>query len=266
MTLLFPAILAAALLWLPLPCPAQVTAPAAKTAPVPDGDGQPQLFMLPMLAQAERGRWLAVGAVNGAGRTSRAGCTGTLVAPALVLTAAHCAPSTDGPDANGPRRTFVAGLDIGGHVTHRVSVSIEQHPAYQVAQGNARYAYDMALITLEEAIPADVVAPLGVAPESGPWREGPLAIVGYAKRRPYALSGRFDCEGLGGADPRLILTDCPVVSGNSGAPLLALVDGEWQVAGVVVATLGKVGPARSMAIALPAWARERIAAARAVNP
>ncbi len=245
-------------LLLPLPLAAQSTSDEMyATEP-------PQVFMLPLLTEAERQRWHAVGAVNGAGMTTKVACTGTLVAPTLVLTAAHCVPNPAGGDHAGQGRTFVAGLDVGSNVTYRNSDNMERHPAYEVAQGNSRYRYDIALVTLDEPIPPDLVPPLRIAPEKGDWEQGPFAIVGYSVRRPYALSGRFDCQPQPSPEG-FIDTDCPVTGGNSGAPLLALVDGEWQVTGVVVATLGKLGPGRSRAVRLPPWARELIEAAQAAN-
>ncbi|XDA99884.1 trypsin-like peptidase domain-containing protein [Sulfitobacter sp. LCG007] len=241
----------------------QPTPPLAET-PLPQDGTDRQIFMLPLVPEAERARWAAVGAVNGAGITRKIGCTGTLVAPALVLTAAHCVPGAEGGESFGPRRVFVAGLDVGGHVAHRVSSATVQHPAYPVSKGNTRFRYDVALVTLEEPLPPDMVVPIGVAEGEDADRaatQGPLAILGYAKRRPYALSGRFDCARVAGP-PGLIYTDCAVVSGNSGAPLLGKIDGTWQVVGVVAGTLGKLGPARSLAVPLPDWARERIAAAQ----
>src|SRR6056297_3071130 len=70
---------------------------------------------LPMLPFGEANNWQAIGRVNAGGFKSRRMCSGTLVAPARVLTAAHCLLRRDGAPVALDRLRFVAGLDRGDY-------------------------------------------------------------------------------------------------------------------------------------------------------
>jgi hypothetical protein len=79
---------------------------------------------------------------------------------------------------------------------------------------------------------------------------------------PLAPCLRLALPAAAAGDPggALVPLDCPVVSGNSGAPVLARgAAGGWQVAAVMVA--GGGGGARAWAVRVPADLRARIAAA-----
>lgn len=181
---------------------------------------------LPVLPAGEHANWQAIGRINAAGFSRREMCSGTLVAPDQVLTAAHCLSGTTGIGPHPQAFTFVAGWFQGSAADSIAGASTWIHPkAY--ATGSLDIRYDIALLTLER--PA-TVSPLQMA-NAEP--VAPFAIIGYSTRRPHMLSAGFDCDGAPVSG--LLRLDCPVVPGNSGGPVLNRTDAGWSVVAVVSA-------------------------------
>ncbi len=193
---------------------------------------------LPALDLETRQGWTAVGVVNRAGYRSRASCTGTLIAPDLVVTAAHCA-------AGKPH--FVAGWDRGSFVAHRRAAETILHPGYLSAEGPARFRYDVAVLRLDAPIAPRTVASIPLSDQAS-LRIGALTILGYHSKRPHVLNGRSDCATRPEAPPRMMLLGCEVISGNSGGPVMVPLGTGWALVGVVA---GRVGGAEPQALAVP---------------
>jgi V8-like Glu-specific endopeptidase len=194
---------------------------------------------LPVLDVQTRKAWVAVGALMGGNGPVIPSCTGTLVAPDLVLTAAHCV----GTDARqGINRWFVAGWDNPRMVMRVRSAEIKVHPKYKSASKDDKLRYDVATIRLERPVPSRLVTPIAIRPYSE-LLPGPFAIVGYHRRRPSAVNGRFDCARIYPPHVPVLQLDCHVISGNSGSPVMVQEDGQWKSVAVLVATLGKEGAA-----------------------
>jgi V8-like Glu-specific endopeptidase len=197
---------------------------------------------MPVLDVSVRKEWVAVGAVTGAAGPVVPACSGLLVAPDLVLTAAHCVGGGANRNTN---RSFVAGWDSPRLVMRVRSAEVKVHPDYESAPKDVRFRYDVATIRLERPVPSHLVKPIAIRPYSD-LLSGPFAIVGYHRSRPSAVNGRFDCERVDPPAVPILHLDCFVISGNSGAPTLIQEDGEWKSVAVLVATFGTDG-----AVAVP---------------
>jgi protease YdgD len=179
-------------------------------------------------------------------RPGAAICTGTLVAPDLVLTAGHCLGAGDPGEMR-----FALGADVTGARALRRGAAVYRRqgppapgPAPEPVAG---LAMDLALIRLGTAVPADVARPLAVG-SPGP---GPAVMPGYRRDAPLAAPVPTDCAVVWQAGAVLGL-GCPAVSGQSGAPVLQPgPGGDWQVVAVTVAAVTErhgAGQLRSLAV------------------
>jgi V8-like Glu-specific endopeptidase len=186
---------------------------------------------LPVMPADDHAAWQAIGRINTAGYRTRDMCTGALIAPDTVLTAAHCVSGVDGLGPLPEDIIFVAGWMRGTAADSVAGASIWVHPrAY--ADGTLDIRYDVALLTLARP---STVAPLRVDRDTA---RPPFAVIGYSSRRPHMLSASFTCEGRLAAS--LLRLDCPVLPGNSGGPVLARAGAEWTVTAVISA-MGQPG-------------------------
>ena len=188
-------------------------------------------------------------------------CTGVLVGPRTVLTAAHClfGPRSRQVVRPGTVR-FLLGYHMGEWAAQARVTAIALGDGFALDRDTpfgGPIAADWALLTLD--------APLGEGRALRLRRDPPpagteLMLGGYQQDRPEALLADTGCRALGlqrgaGGLP-LLAHGCAATRGASGAPLLARGrDGAWEVAGV--ASTVAADAARGVAVpagALPATA------------
>lgn len=159
--------------------------------------------------------WEAVGRVD----LKRGGfCTGVLIAPDQVLTAAHCLFDRAGNPVPPGQITFHAGLRDGKPIASRPVIRAAVAEGFQPGTGMtaANVRSDAALMQLETAIPASVAAPFAL--HLRPVRGDALSVVSYGRGREAALSWQRNCNMLGRGQG-LVSFDCNVTFGSSGAPV-----------------------------------------------
>jgi len=186
-----------------------------------------------MLAPAAHADWQAIGRLNHAGYRSRRLCTATLIAPDLVVSAAHCVVRSGADPIPPGELRFVAGWLRGAHagLGRAAAVSVPRAWLQAAREGRADIAHDIALVRLTEAMGG--VAPLpAAAPDSGEIR-----VLGYRWDRPHALSDSGTCAHTPVA-AGVHATACHATFGTSGAPVLQRHDGAWRMVGIVSAVGG----------------------------
>jgi protease YdgD len=175
-------------------------------------------------------------------------CTGAMVAPAMLLTAAHCLKDAAGTALLPPTRLRVTlGEDEARGVALRVGAGFD--PARE-----APWASDWALVSLNAPIGAGRVLPL--------LRETPpvgsiLALPGFQRDDPGALLVDPACRYLGlrriEGEGVMLAHDCAGTTGSSGGPLLLRgADGRFAIIGVQSkGILGRAGGLAVPALVLP---------------
>jgi protease YdgD len=145
-------------------------------------------------------------------------CTGVLIAADLVLTAAHCLINPDQTPVDAATITFRAGLADGVALAESAVLRTVVPQEYRWIDPSPfeQMRIDVGLMQLAEPIPSSLISPFVVA---APGAGDEVSVVSYADGREAALSWQRACNVVTRQEG-LILVDCDVTYGSSGAPVL----------------------------------------------
>ena len=160
-------------------------------------------------------------------RAGKGGCTGVLIAPRLVLTAAHCVVGQRDSSFIFDPATLPNFKRVG------ILESIV-HPDFEGKEDITKLYSDLAVLVLGKDAPKDYAEPIPIGPQAEPGMS--FSIYGFLGPENPPMQGHPECQ-IVRVSPGVLGSNCVVGPGMSGSPLLAGRAPDLSVVGIIVAVL-----------------------------
>ncbi|MGI9483317.1 MAG: trypsin-like serine peptidase [Hyphomicrobiales bacterium] len=178
--------------------------------------------------------WSAIGKIFTPKFSAVDACTATLVAPRLVVTAAHCLFDSVSKKPIQPSAIhFVAGFRREKHLGHSLAECVSFNADYDFGKKLSLESVetDYAFVVLKKEFS---VKPVPIFKKDQLTKTDRLIHAGYGRDRKFVLSAHKGCH-VRYRQRNAYLSDCDTMKGASGGPILIRNSDDYYIAGVMAA-------------------------------